>query len=190
MKMLRLSLPKSITSDNHLTGAVHTGHVIPASTCSGSLLSMILVTLPITDIYHRVNSFPSLYISLLTLATCRNYSPMKAALLQSSCSVASHMGCMLSSALHRKNPLMIATYPHIWFDVLCVDSEGIAPIIFKSIWPLIHASIIKLLLPSNGKLLHIYGKLRRMPDSDRVHVCCIPLHMLRRLLRKVRKFQR
>ncbi|WP_127536208.1 hypothetical protein [Paenibacillus illinoisensis] len=52
MKMLRLSLQKSITSDNHLTGAVHTGHVIPASTCSGSLLSMILVTLPITDIYR------------------------------------------------------------------------------------------------------------------------------------------
>lgn len=124
MKMLCLSLPKSITSDNHLTGAVHTGHVIPASTCSGSLLSMILVTLPITDIYHRVDSFPSLYISLLTLATCRNYSPMKAALLQSSCSVASHMWCMLSSARHRKNPLMIATYPHIWFDVLCVDSRG------------------------------------------------------------------
>jgi len=61
---------KSITSDNHLTGAVHTDHVIPASTCPGSLLSMILVTLPITDI-HRFNSLPSLYISFLTLATCR-----------------------------------------------------------------------------------------------------------------------
>ncbi|WJH29972.1 MULTISPECIES: hypothetical protein [Paenibacillus] len=78
--------PKSITSDNHLTGAVHTGHVIPAFTCSGSLLSMILVTLPITDI-HRFNSLPSLYISLMTLATCGKYSPMKAAPLLSSYSV-------------------------------------------------------------------------------------------------------
>ncbi|NUU76262.1 hypothetical protein [Paenibacillus xylanilyticus] len=59
---------RGISSDNHLTGAVHTGHVIPASTCSGSLLCMILVTLPITDI-HRFNSFPSLYISFLALAT-------------------------------------------------------------------------------------------------------------------------
>ncbi|MCG7382468.1 hypothetical protein [Paenibacillus sp. ACRRY] len=63
---------KSITSDNHLTGAVHTGHGIPASTCSGSLLGMILVTLPIIDI-HRFNSLPSLYISLLTLATVERF---------------------------------------------------------------------------------------------------------------------
>ncbi len=189
MKMLRLSLQKSITSDNHLTGAVHTGHVIPASTCSGSLLSMILVTLPITDI-HRFNSLPSLYISLLTLATCGKHSPMKAALLLSSCSVASHMRCMLSRARHRKNPLLIATCPHIWFDVLCVDFKRGLLQSYSNPFGRSFMNLFKLLLPSNGKLLHIYGKLRRMPDSDRVHVCCILLHMLRKLLRKVRKFQR
>jgi hypothetical protein len=29
-----------IASDNHLTGALHSGHVIPASTCPGSLSCM------------------------------------------------------------------------------------------------------------------------------------------------------
>jgi len=40
----------NITSDNHLTGAFHTDHFIPASTRSGSLSCMGLVTLLITDI--------------------------------------------------------------------------------------------------------------------------------------------
>lgn len=30
----------NMPSDNHLTGALHSGHVIPASTCPGSLLCM------------------------------------------------------------------------------------------------------------------------------------------------------
>ncbi|WP_164783096.1 MULTISPECIES: hypothetical protein [Paenibacillus] len=50
-----------IFSDNHLTGAVHSGHVIPASTSPGSLSCMDLATLPIIDIL-RFNSLPSLYI--------------------------------------------------------------------------------------------------------------------------------
>ncbi|MGE6574844.1 hypothetical protein ACQKFM_07975 [Paenibacillus xylanexedens] len=50
-----------IFSDNHLTGAVHSGHIIPASTSPGSLSCMDLATLPIIDIL-RFNSLPSLYI--------------------------------------------------------------------------------------------------------------------------------
>ncbi|MDQ0721135.1 hypothetical protein QF049_002396 [Paenibacillus sp. W4I10] len=58
-----------IFSDNHLTGAVHSGHVIPASTSPGSLSCMDLATLPIIDIL-RFNSLPSLYIPRSDLATC------------------------------------------------------------------------------------------------------------------------
>lgn len=48
----RSILRKQHCSDDHLTGAVRTGHGIPASTRPGSLSCMILVTLPIID-HHR-----------------------------------------------------------------------------------------------------------------------------------------
>lgn len=57
-----------MTSDNHLTGALHTVHHIPAYTCPGSLSWLKLGYSP-DHRYCCFDHFRSLYISWYGLAT-------------------------------------------------------------------------------------------------------------------------
>lgn len=148
-----------IFSDNHLTGAVHTGHVIPASTYPGSLSCMDLATLPIIDIL-RFNSFPSLYIPRLDLATCI------------------------------KNPLQKGnTHRRIVSDA-CVSLPSLRGPRSLSVFIICSSEIvIMLLLPSTGKLLHICGKPLHMLGSDRGCVCHTLRRKLHKLSHTIRIFQ-
>ncbi len=66
----------NMPSDNHLTGALHSGHVYRLPPAPARCHAWILATLPITDI-HRFNSLPSLYRSSSVLATCYVHFPME-----------------------------------------------------------------------------------------------------------------